>query len=95
MRLILKKHDAIFASRPETMATSIISRGNLTTAFGLGGEQWKKMRRILVSEILSQSRMRWLLDMRNQEADNLVHFLYNQCSTSAKGKTKQNKTKKA
>ncbi|EXC25308.1 Phenylalanine N-monooxygenase [Morus notabilis] len=84
-REFLKKHDAIFASRPETKATCIVSKAYLTTALGQGGEQWKKMRRILVSQVLSQSKMRRLLDMRNQEADNLVRFLYNQCSKSFEG----------
>ena len=81
----LKKHDAAFASRPVTMATRIISEGFLSTALAPGGEQWKKMRRVLVSQVLSQSRLRWLLDMRNQEADDLVRFLYNQCSKSPQG----------
>ncbi|GMN70557.1 hypothetical protein TIFTF001_039601 [Ficus carica] len=49
-REFLKKHDAIFASRPETKAACILSRGYRTTAFGLGGEQWKKMRRILCND---------------------------------------------
>ncbi|GMN68654.1 hypothetical protein TIFTF001_037711 [Ficus carica] len=83
-REFLKRHDAVFASRPETMATCIISRGNLTTALNQRGEQWKKMRRVLVSEVLSHSKMNWLLDMRNQEADNLVRFLYSQCSKTFK-----------
>ncbi|GMN21653.1 hypothetical protein TIFTF001_040080 [Ficus carica] len=84
-REFLKRHDAVFASRPETMATCIISRRNLTTALNQRGEQWKKMRRVLVSEVLSHSKMNWLLDMRNQEADNLVRFLYSQCSKTFKG----------
>ncbi|EXC25309.1 Isoleucine N-monooxygenase 2 [Morus notabilis] len=84
-REFLKKHDAVFALRPETMATCIVSKGYLTTALCPGGEQWKKMRRILASHVLSPSTMRWLLDMRNQEADNLVRYLYNQCSKNLKG----------
>ncbi|GMN68655.1 hypothetical protein TIFTF001_037710 [Ficus carica] len=82
---ILTEHDTVFASRPETMATQLISGGYLTTALNVGGEQWKKMRRILVSEIVSQSKMRGLLDMRKQEADNLVRFLYNHCSNNVNG----------
>ncbi|XP_010106336.2 isoleucine N-monooxygenase 2, partial [Morus notabilis] len=84
-REFLKKHDAVFALRPDTMATCIVSKGYLTTALCPGGEQWKKMRRILASQVLSLSTMRWLLDMRNQESDNLVRYLYNQCSKNLKG----------
>ncbi|GMN70560.1 hypothetical protein TIFTF001_039602 [Ficus carica] len=67
-REILTEHDAVFALRPETMATGIIGDGYFTAAVNVGGEQWKKMSRILVSEITSQSKMQWLLDMRKQEA---------------------------
>ncbi|PON35477.1 Cytochrome P450, E-class, group I [Trema orientale] len=81
----LKTHDALFASRPLTMATKIVSRGYMTTALVPWGEQWKKMRRILVSDIFSRSRLAWLLHKRNQEADNLVRFIYNQSLSAANG----------
>lgn len=84
-REFLKKHDAVFASRPVTMATRILSHGFITTGVVPLGEQWRKMRRVLVSEVFNQSRVRWLLDKRNVEADNLVRFLYNQCSRSFTG----------
>ncbi|PRQ43794.1 putative oxidoreductase [Rosa chinensis] len=84
-REFLKKHDAVFASRPITMATNILSSGYLATAVVPLGEQWKKMRRALVANVFNQSRLRWLLNKRNDEADNLVKFLYSQCSTSENG----------
>ncbi|GMN59752.1 hypothetical protein TIFTF001_028844 [Ficus carica] len=84
-REFLKKHDAVFASRPVTMATRILSHGFIATVVVPWGEQWRKMRRVLVSEVFNQSRVRWLLDKRNEEADNLVRFLYNQCSRSFTG----------
>ncbi|PON37123.1 Cytochrome P450, E-class, group I [Trema orientale] len=82
-REFLKKHDAVFASRPLTMATRILSRGYITTGVVPWGEQWKKMRRILMSDVFSHSRAAWLLRKRTEEADNLVRFLYNQSLQSA------------
>ena len=79
-REVLKKHDAVFASRPNTMATGIVSHGYLTTAFVPWGDQWKKMRRILTSNVFSRSRLTWLLHRRTEEADDLVRFLYNRSS---------------
>ncbi|PRQ43613.1 putative oxidoreductase [Rosa chinensis] len=84
-REFLKKHDVVFASRPTTMATHYLSNGYLTTAFAPLGEHWKKMKRVLVTDVLNQSRLQWLLDKRNDEADNLVKFLYSQCSNSENG----------
>ncbi|XVE86065.1 hypothetical protein DITRI_Ditri18aG0006600 [Diplodiscus trichospermus] len=78
-REFLKKHDSVFASRPITMATEYSSRRFLTIAVVPWGDQWKKMRKVVASEILTPARLRWLLDKRTEEADNLVSFIYKQC----------------
>ncbi|KAK9124732.1 hypothetical protein Sjap_014334 [Stephania japonica] len=78
-REFLKKHDAVFASRPITMATHYSSRGFLSVVDAPLGAQWKKMRRVVASEVLSHARLKWLLDKRVEEADNLVRHIYNQC----------------
>ncbi|XP_022715105.1 phenylalanine N-monooxygenase-like [Durio zibethinus] len=57
----LKKYDAVFASRPITMATDYASRGFLSIAFVPWGDQWKKMRKLVVSNIISPQRLSWLL----------------------------------
>ncbi|KAL4378582.1 hypothetical protein GQ457_02G005150 [Hibiscus cannabinus] len=48
-REFFKKQDAVFASRPLTMATDVISKGHLSTVFAPVGDQWKKMKRVMVS----------------------------------------------
>ncbi|XP_058075393.1 phenylalanine N-monooxygenase-like [Magnolia sinica] len=78
-REFLKKQDAVFASRPLTMGTEYSSRGFLSVAVTPLGDQWKKMRRVVASEVLSGARLRWLHDKRTEEADNLIRYLYNQC----------------
>ncbi|KAI3959325.1 hypothetical protein MKW98_018915 [Papaver atlanticum] len=79
-REFLNKQDAVFASRPRTMATEYLSRGFLTAVVTPWGNQWKKMRRVVTSEMVSRERLKWLLEKRNEEADNLVFYLYNQCN---------------
>lgn len=74
-----KKHESNFASRPDTMAGNIISNGYLTTLFGPYAEQWKKMKKITVKDLLSPSRHQWLLEKRNEESDNLIFYVYNKC----------------
>ncbi|GMI98582.1 hypothetical protein HRI_003527500 [Hibiscus trionum] len=68
-REFLKKHDAVFVSRPLTMATDVLSKGHLTTIFSPFGDQWKKMKRVMVSELLSPARHQWLYEKRVDEAD--------------------------
>ncbi|RZC93434.1 hypothetical protein C5167_026058 [Papaver somniferum] len=78
-REFLKKQDATFATRPITMGTEYSSRGFLSVAVAPLGDQWKKMRRVVASELMSPSRLRCLLEKRSEEADNLVRYIYNQC----------------
>nr|DAD25787.1 TPA_asm: hypothetical protein HUJ06_027255 [Nelumbo nucifera] len=81
-REFLKKQDALFASRPITMGTQYSSRGFLSIAVAPWGDQWKKMRRVVASEVITPARLRWLLDKRVEEADNLIRYIFNQCNSS-------------
>ncbi|KAL7173971.1 hypothetical protein ACSBR2_033263 [Camellia fascicularis] len=79
----LKRQDAVFASRPDCLSAKIASRGYLSTALAPLGEQWKKMRRVLASDVLSPARHLWLHDKRVEEADHLVNFVYKMCTNSS------------
>ncbi|KAF8012000.1 hypothetical protein BT93_I0198 [Corymbia citriodora subsp. variegata] len=83
-REFLKKHDAKFSSRPTSMATRTYSGGFLTTILTPYGNQWMKMRRVLVSEIISSARHHWLKDKRTEEANNLVKYIYNRSKSSSR-----------
>ncbi|KAG9158732.1 hypothetical protein Leryth_013634 [Lithospermum erythrorhizon] len=76
---ILLKQDSVFASRPVHMSTEIPTYGYLTVALTPIGQQWKKMRRIVTSEVLSAQRHNWLQLKRAEEADNLIRYVYNLC----------------
>ncbi|XP_050874735.1 isoleucine N-monooxygenase 1 [Lathyrus oleraceus] len=79
-REFLRKYDADFASRPISMATDFISNGHLTTVLVPLGEQWKKMKKIIANDLFSPLRHQWLQDKRNEEADNLMFYVYNKCN---------------
>ncbi|MCD7452681.1 hypothetical protein HAX54_017741 [Datura stramonium] len=76
----LKIQDSIFSSRPICMSASLVSNGYLTSVFLPIGDQWMKMRRILASHVLSPTSFQWLRPKRDEEADHLLRFVYNQCS---------------
>jgi phenylalanine N-monooxygenase len=82
-RELLKQHDAIFASRPLTMATEYASRGFKTIAPVPWTDQWKKMRKVVASNIINSTTLHWLLTKRTEEADNLVRFIRNQSEKSS------------
>ncbi|MED6126774.1 hypothetical protein PIB30_081771 [Stylosanthes scabra] len=80
---ILTKQDAIFASRPWNWSNEHVSQGYLTTAITPFGEQWKKMKRVIATELVSPHRLQWLHEKRVEEADNLVRYVYNQCKNGS------------
>jgi len=81
-REVFRKNDAVFASRPLTSATELFSFGYKGSILSPHGEQWKKMRRVITSDILSASMERRVQRQRAEEADHLIRFVYNQCNTS-------------
>ncbi|KAL7081051.1 hypothetical protein ACP275_14G015800 [Erythranthe tilingii] len=81
-RDFLKKHDLIFASRPDCMSARLTGNGYLSAIISPYGDQWKKMRRILSSHALSPAMHTKLHEKRGQEADHLVRYVYTQLLSS-------------
>ncbi|RCV22632.1 hypothetical protein SETIT_4G236000v2 [Setaria italica] len=84
-REVLKKQDANFACRPLSLASKTFSRGYMDAVMSPYGDQWRKMRRVLASEVVCPSRHRWLHDKRAAEADNLTRFVYNLAGGAGSG----------
>ncbi|TXG46886.1 hypothetical protein EZV62_026180 [Acer yangbiense] len=78
-REFLRKQDALFTSRPISMSTEMTSKGYLSTILVPSGEQWKKMRRIVSTHVVSPAKHRWFHMKRIEEADHLVRYVYKQC----------------
>lgn len=81
----LHRQDSTFSSRPVHMSTELPTYGYLTVALTPNGNQWKKMRRVVTSEVLSAQRHRWLQDKRMEEADLLTRYVYNLCNADEEG----------
>ncbi|GJV61355.1 valine N-monooxygenase 1-like protein [Tanacetum coccineum] len=75
----LKNNDEIFSSRPDFVSSYLTSNGYMTTILVPMGDHWKKMRKILATEILSVARHKWLQNKRDEEADNMIRYIYNRC----------------
>ncbi|XP_044452270.1 tyrosine N-monooxygenase [Triticum aestivum] len=74
---VLRKKDEVFASRPTTFASGTFSFGYKGSVLSPHGEQWKKMRRVLTSEILTSSMEQKLNHLRKEEYDHLVRYINN------------------
>ncbi|CAL4984109.1 unnamed protein product [Urochloa decumbens] len=73
---VLRKKDAMFTDRPATFASNLFSYGYKSASLTTLESQWKKMRRILSSEILSPALERTFHVQRLQEADHLIRYVY-------------------
>ena len=82
---VLKRQDTNFASRPLTFASETFSRGYMGAIMSPYGDQWRKMRRVLSSEIVCPSRHKWLHDKRADEANNLTSYVYNLAGAGSGG----------
>nr|WAL01197.1 cytochrome P450 family 79 [Linum usitatissimum] len=78
-REMLKKQDAVFADRPSfSVGSHALSGGEYkTTVVAPYDDHWRKMRKVLTSEIISPARHKWLHDKRAMEVDNLVFYVHN------------------
>lgn len=73
---ILKTHDSVFVSRPISMTAEILSRGYLSAVLSPTGDQWKKMRRILVFQVINPPTLHRMLGQRTKEADTLLRYIF-------------------
>ncbi|KAI5640394.1 hypothetical protein M9H77_28447 [Catharanthus roseus] len=87
---ILKTQDSIFLSRPLSMVADICSNGYLSVILSPYGDQWKKMKKILVSSLISPTRHAWITSKISEEANHTVRYIFNQCRYSATGGTVMN-----
>jgi phenylalanine N-monooxygenase len=78
----LKQYDSIFASRPLTMVTKYSTQGFKAIALVPWTKHWKKMRKVVASNVINPTTLHWLLHKRTEEADNLVQFVRNQSNKS-------------
>ncbi|KAJ0984266.1 hypothetical protein J5N97_002622 [Dioscorea zingiberensis] len=81
-REFCRTHDLMFSSRPLSMSSSYYSRGYLGLIVSPLGDQWEKMRKVVLVELLNPSRMKRTVNLRAEEADHIVRYIYRQCMFS-------------
>ncbi|KAJ1294732.1 hypothetical protein BS78_01G168600 [Paspalum vaginatum] len=82
-REVLRKKEAVFFSRPATFASDLFSYGYKSTSLTTIEDQWRKMKRVLTSEVLSPALECQLHCQRVREADHLIRYVHSQAASAA------------
>ncbi|RDX62066.1 Cytochrome P450 71D11, partial [Mucuna pruriens] len=77
-REIMKTHDVIFASRPCSETTNILSYESTGIASAPYGDYWRVIRKICTMELLSQNRVNSFQPIREEEFKNLIEIIDSQ-----------------
>ncbi|XP_061373372.1 cytochrome P450 71D11-like [Gastrolobium bilobum] len=77
-REVMKTHDVIFASRPQLIATKILSYESTNIAFAPYGNYWRQLRKICTMELLTQKRVNSFKPIREEQLTNLIKIIDSQ-----------------
>ncbi|RWW34233.1 hypothetical protein GW17_00000999 [Ensete ventricosum] len=69
---VMKTHDLVFASRPDSSLSDRLTYGSKDVAFSKYGEFWRQVKRICVLHLLSLKRVRSYRSIREEEVALLV-----------------------
>ncbi|XP_020217768.1 cytochrome P450 71D11 [Cajanus cajan] len=72
---IMKTHDVIFASRPHTLASDILSYESTNIISAPYGNYWRQLRKICTVELFTQKRVNSFNQIREEELTNLVKMI--------------------
>lgn len=74
-REIMKTHDITFASRPNTKLARKLLYDHKTVSSAPYGEHWRQLKSIMVLQLLSTKRVRFIRSIREEETENLLKII--------------------
>lgn len=82
-REVMKTHDAILSSRPQTSTVKIINRGGTDLVLAPYGDHWRQLRKICMVELLCAKRVQSFRAIREEEAMRLIQAVSPSSSSSS------------
>lgn len=73
---VVRDQDVTFANRDPSIAATIVSFGGSDIAFSNHGHEWRKMRKILATEMLTNSSLDSSYFLRNQQVKKMIADIY-------------------
>jgi len=72
---VLKTNDVTFAQRPRFLGAEITAYGSTNIFFSPCGDNWRQVRKICTSELLSAKRVRSFQSIREEEVSKLIRYI--------------------
>ena len=79
---VLKTHDTVFSSRPQTTAANLLVYGCHDIGFAPHGEYWRHVRKLCVRELFSLKKVQQFHYAREEEVGELVNTIRKRASVS-------------
>ncbi|KAI0498501.1 hypothetical protein KFK09_019389 [Dendrobium nobile] len=76
----MRTHDIVFASRPSSKVSRLLSYNNIDIAFSPYGDCWRQLRRISVNNLLGQKMVQSFSIVRSEEVSQLLERISDQAS---------------
>ncbi|KAJ7944798.1 putative Cytochrome P450 [Quillaja saponaria] len=73
---VVRDHDSIFANRDAPIAALVVSYGGNDIVFSPSGPDWRKMRKIFVREMLSNTNISESYGTRREEVNKSIKYVY-------------------
>ncbi|KAJ9567965.1 hypothetical protein OSB04_003931 [Centaurea solstitialis] len=84
-RVCFTANDLDFADRPTTVVSELLGYSSAKFSFAPYGDYWRKIRKIVTLELLSQRRVEMLGDIRVSEVRSATNEIYEACVTNNDG----------
>ncbi|KAK1436698.1 hypothetical protein QVD17_02480 [Tagetes erecta] len=79
---IMKTHDSLLATRPNSTILNILLYGCKDIAFSPKGEYWRQLKSIVASQLLSSAQVKSFHNVRAEEIACMIRILSERCDSS-------------
>lgn len=81
VKQVVRDHDIIFANRVPTRAALIVSYGGTDIALGSYGSEWRRLRKVFVNQMLSNTHLEDCYVLRKEEVHKSISHIYAKIGT--------------
>ncbi|CAL2259550.1 unnamed protein product [Prunus armeniaca] len=82
VKQVVRDHDTIFSNRDATVAAQVASYGGIDIAFGTYGPDWRRLRKVFVSHMLSNANIDACYALRKEEVHKSLNYIHGKAGSA-------------